>query len=459
LAAAIKKHIADNLDKYGYDSNDLQEIKTVKDKANIKIVNDYFIIDQGSIDTLYLANVNSSDEYTLTYQEAEPYLTDKIKTYFKNTDKQNLSQSSEQHIRQNFSFNLLPKGKYEEERKQYMGESGAFWLKEDFKGFNETSLGYCQKGVLEACMRLGENFMLGIGADRDFESAQNLFNHVAKNTDYEYLKDRIAQDVGFIMVAKKQNVDKGKELMVAKQIYIAALQGCLEKEYPACLVFANLSEMLPNQVGSLTLDGKERSPVELSLVAVSIFADSSAAREQADVSHFLEYKRDIFKEYIPSQTQALQASLPQQAPASTMPQSNSQISGKKYKFTDGFSIDVNSGIVVDAIYGLAWQDAAEVFKGSYKDAANYCENLNFAGYAGWRLPSKAEILSIADKGRYEPAIKREFKYIAGVGASYWSGDKFEGDKNRAWIVVFKRGGDNWSELDKQNFVRCVREYK
>jgi len=44
LAVAIKKHIADNLDKYGYDSRDnerLQEIKTVKDKANIKIVNDY----------------------------------------------------------------------------------------------------------------------------------------------------------------------------------------------------------------------------------------------------------------------------------------------------------------------------------------------------------------------------------------------------------------------------------
>ena len=48
LAAAIKNHIANNLDKYGYNSyanKRLQEIRTVKDKANIKIVNDYFIID------------------------------------------------------------------------------------------------------------------------------------------------------------------------------------------------------------------------------------------------------------------------------------------------------------------------------------------------------------------------------------------------------------------------------
>ena len=106
---------------------------------------------------------------------------------------------------------------------------------------------------------------------------------------------------------------------------------------------------------------------------------------------------------------------------------------------------------------LMWQDGAKIAEATFEQAKDYCENLNFAGYAGWRLPNKAEILSIADKSRYEPAIKREFKYIAGVGASYWSGDKFEGDKNRAWIVVFKRGGDNWSELNKLNFVRCVRD--
>ena len=218
LAAAIKNHIANNLDKYGYNSyanEHLQEIKTVRNKANIEIINDYFIIDQGSIDTFYLSNSKSSDKYTLTYQEVEPYLADGIKGYFKNAGRQNLDQN----------FRLEP----------------------------------------------------------------------------------------------------------------------------------------------------YRIPAH----------EASAPQNQAPVT----------------------------------PQSNSQILGKKYKFTDGFSIDVNSGIVVDAIYGLAWQDAAEIFKGSYKDAVSYCENLNYGGYSDWRLPSASELLSITDYGRYKPAINKAFKHVGKDGSA------------------------------------------
>ena len=247
LAVAIKKHIADNLDKYGYDSRDnerLQEIKTVKDKANIKIVNDYFIIDQGSIDTFYLSNSASSDKYTLTYQEVEPYLTDGIKGYFKNAGRQNLDQN----------FRLEP----------------------------------------------------------------------------------------------------------------------------------------------------YRIPAH----------EASAPQNQAPVT----------------------------------PQSNSQILGKKYKFNDGFSIDVNSGIVLDAIYGLMWQDAAEIFKGSYKDAVSYCENLNHGGYSDWRLPSASELLSITDYGRYKPAINKAFKYVGKEGGdkygSYWSSTGASFDADGVWVVQFSSGFDN-----------------
>ena len=273
LAVAIKNHIANNLDKYGYDSRDnerLQEIKTVKDKANIKIVNDYFIIDQGSIDTLYLANIHSSDEYTLTYQEVEPYLADKIKAYFKNTSKQNLDQSSQQNIKQNLEFE-------------------------------------------------------------------------------------------------------------------------------------------------------------------------------------------------PHQIPAHEASAPQnQAPVTT--QSNSQILGKKYKVTDGFGIDVNSGIVVDAIYSLAWQDAAEIFKGSYKDAVSYCENLNYGGYSDWRLPSASELLSITDYGRYKPAINKAFKHVGKEGGdkygSYWSSTGASFDAGGVWVVQFSSGFDNWVKINSaDNFARCVRNLK
>ena len=273
LAAAIKKHIADNLDKYRYGSyanERLQEIRTVKDKANIEIVNDYFIIDQRSIDTFYLYNSASSDEYTLTYQEVEPYLTDKIKEYFKNAGRQNLDQSSQQNIKQNLEFE-------------------------------------------------------------------------------------------------------------------------------------------------------------------------------------------------PHQIPTYEASTPQnQAPVT--PQSNSQNLAQKHKFTDGFGIDVNSGIVVDAIYSLAWQDAAEIFKGSYKDAVSYCENLNYGSYSDWRLPSASELLSITDYGRHKPAINKAFKHVGKDGSdkygSYWSSTGASFDADGVWVVQFSGGFDNWVKINSaDNFARCVRNLK
>ena len=265
LAAAIKNHIANNLGKYGYDSRDnerLQEIRTVKNKANIEIINDYFVIDQCSIDTFYLSNSTSSDKYTLTYQEVEPYLTDGIKGYFKNAGRQNLDQN----------FRLEP----------------------------------------------------------------------------------------------------------------------------------------------------YRIPAH----------EASAPQNQAPVT----------------------------------PQSNSQILGKKYKFTDGFSIDVSSGIVVDAIYGLAWQDSAEIFKGSYKDAVSYCENLNHGGYSDWRLPSTSELLSITDYDRYKPAINKAFQYVGKEGGdkygSYWSSTGASFDAGGVWVVQFSSGFDNWVKINSaDNFARCVRNLK
>ena len=165
----------------------------------------------------------------------------------------------------------------------------------------------------------------------------------------------------------------------------------------------------------------------------------------------------------PYRIPAHEASAPQnQAPVT--PQSNSQFLGKKYKFTDGFSIDVNSGIVIDAIYGLAWQDTAEIFKGSYKDAVSYCENLNHGGYSDWRLLSASELLSITDYGRYKPAINKAFKYVGKEDGdkygSYWSSTGASFDAGGVWVVQFSSGFDNWVKINSaDNFARCVRNLK
>ena len=73
-------------------------------------------------------------------------------------------------------------------------------------------------------------------------------------------------------------------------------------------------------------------------------------------------------------------------------------------FTAGFSRDDAKNVVTDSVYKLMWQDGDEIFKGDYDKAIKYCENLTFAGFEDWRLPTLNELLSITDDSRYNPAI-------------------------------------------------------
>ena len=258
------------------------------------------------------------------------------------TDNRYDTGANKQNFEQNLGFNLLSKSQYEQERKEYVRESNTLWLiKEDFKGFNTTSLEYCQKGVLEACMRLGENLMLGIGADRNFELAQKLFGYVIKNTDYEYIKDRIKQNAGFMAAIKENGITQGKEIEAAKKIYITSLQACLEKDYIGCLVFTHLSEILPYKIGTLAINGKDITPSDLSLTAFGILIDNAdASTKLAEVSNFFKYVQDTYKQYAPNQAQTPQTSMPQ-ASIPEEPRLNSQILAKRYDFTDGFSRDIS----------------------------------------------------------------------------------------------------------------------
>ena len=78
-------------------------------------------------------------------------------------------------------------------------------------------------------------------------------------------------------------------------------------------------------------------------------------------------------------------------------------------FTAGFSRDDAKNVVTDSVYKLMWQDGEEIFKGDYDEAVKYCENLTFAGFDDWRLPTANELFSITDDTRFNPAINKAFK--------------------------------------------------
>jgi hypothetical protein len=119
------------------------------------------------------------------------------------------------------------------------------------------------------------------------------------------------------------------------------------------------------------------------------------------------------------------------------------------------SLAVNAAnIVKDNETGLIWQDTQDVKKKNWNDAIKYCIDLELNEFTDWRLPSIDELMSISDKTRYKPAIKKIFKNNRNDW--YWTSTKFSGDLSSAWIVGFKNGYDSSHDLVEKNYVRCVR---
>ena len=107
---------------------------------------------------------------------------------------------------------------------------------------------------------------------------------------------------------------------------------------------------------------------------------------------------------------------------------------------------------------LMWQDENQIFQGTWDQAQEYCKLVNLAGYKDWRLPTRVELLSIADKSRHKPALNTAFKYITDSSFPwYWSQTTYAGDSSYAWLVRFWDGSGYWSDVSRRSFVRCVRQ--
>ena len=109
---------------------------------------------------------------------------------------------------------------------------------------------------------------------------------------------------------------------------------------------------------------------------------------------------------------------------------------------------------------LLWQDEAytEEEKRAYKDensfgkagdhqhAKNYCESLNYAGFADWRLPTSDELHKVYDK--------KNAVFFYPTGNDVWtSSSSTEG----RYYVVFPADSMIYARSPRQsNYIRCVR---
>jgi hypothetical protein len=129
---------------------------------------------------------------------------------------------------------------------------------------------------------------------------------------------------------------------------------------------------------------------------------------------------------------------------------------------DGTVTDSRNGLVWQAsfppTYALPCRDQTNDCNGP--DAASYCDALTLAG-PGWRLPTKAELESLIDFGRSNPAIDTAFfpqPVYPSIGGYFWTASAGSGGQ---WVVDFYDGSSivyRPQSGSNQNFVavRCVR---
>ena len=151
------------------------------------------------------------------------------------------------------------------------------------------------------------------------------------------------------------------------------------------------------------------------------------------------------------------AALSMQQPEATVVGAPRATSGNDSRAIGPRFIDQCDGTVIDSEHRLQWSKATLTPKCiSQHDAFKLCEGLTLGGHSDWRLPTRAELLTLVDDTRHAPAIDTEF-FPDTKNDWYWTSTVCAWSSVRAWYVYFDSGycGDD-SRGDGYGLVRAVR---
>lgn len=112
--------------------------------------------------------------------------------------------------------------------------------------------------------------------------------------------------------------------------------------------------------------------------------------------------------------------------------------------------------VIDSKTGLEWTAKPLAGEFNHEEAIKACAELNFAGHADWRLPTREELLSIVGITRYEPAIDTHVFPDFPKRGWFWTSDPVSGSSSSAWLVGFGYGGVGNYLRSSGGFALAVR---
>ena len=109
-------------------------------------------------------------------------------------------------------------------------------------------------------------------------------------------------------------------------------------------------------------------------------------------------------------------------------------------------------ILFDPMTGLEWDNSPNLQKGTWPDATATCQELKLGG-GGWRVPTQAELLSLADFGQTGSLLPAE---ILDQRPNTWSSGEDLKLLANAWTVLFDNGTTEPRSRDSKQHFRCVR---
>ena len=134
----------------------------------------------------------------------------------------------------------------------------ALWKNDEYEKLANLRWKYCKKGLYEACQRLGEQYMLGVGVQRDLDMAIVLMSYNLMNSKYDYLRLRSKEMLNFASSLKKDNMDADAAMKLSVDIWRHMMNECDsgKRDEPYCLMFFILSDVVPNHLTARKINGK-----------------------------------------------------------------------------------------------------------------------------------------------------------------------------------------------------------
>ncbi|GAB3755027.1 Lcl C-terminal domain-containing protein [Lysobacter olei] len=120
-------------------------------------------------------------------------------------------------------------------------------------------------------------------------------------------------------------------------------------------------------------------------------------------------------------------------------------------------VDNGDGTITDTVNRLMWSKLTNTSKNvNHAMAEATCADLSLAGHTDWRLPTRAELLTLVDDTRCSPAIDTD-AFPDTKNDWYWTSTLRASASSYAWFVYFDFGGANADPRGySYAFVRAVR---